>query len=195
MDWIQTNLGIIKALHIIFMVSWFAGLFYMVRLFIYHVEANGKEEPEKSILANQFSIMERRLSWVISTPAMVLTILFGVLMIVGSPHYLKQVYMHLKIAFVGLLLVYHFICQKIYFDLKADRFLWGSGALRVWNEVATLLLVIIVFIIVLKDSLNWVYATIGFFAVALLLMLAIKMYQAIRKKEEQDKNSEEKENK
>jgi len=195
MDWIQTNLGIIKALHIIFMVSWFAGLFYMVRLFIYHVEANSKEEPEKSILANQFSIMERRLWWVISTPAMVLTILFGVLMIVGSPHYLKQVYMHLKIAFVGLLLVYHFICQKIYFDLKADRFLWGSGALRVWNEVATLLLVIIVFIIVLKDSLNWVYATIGFFSVALLLMLAIKMYQAIRKKEEHGKHSEEKENK
>jgi putative membrane protein len=195
MDWIQTNVGIIKALHIIFMVSWFAGLFYMVRLFIYHVEANGKEEPEKSILANQFSIMERRLWWVISTPAMVLTVLFGVLMIVGSPDYLKQVYMHLKIAFVGLLLVYHFICQKIYFDLKSDRFLWGSGALRVWNEVATLLLVIIVFIIVLKDSLNWVYATIGFFAVALLLMLAIKMYQAIRKKEEQDKISEEKENK
>jgi putative membrane protein len=194
MDWIQTNLGIIKALHIIFMVSWFAGLFYMVRLFIYHVEANGKEEPEKSILANQFSIMERRLWWVISTPAMVLTVLFGVLMIVGSPHYLKQVYMHLKIAFVGLLLVYHFICQKIYFDLKVDRFLWGSGALRVWNEVATLLLVIIVFIIVLKDSLNWVYATIGFFSVALLLMLAIKMYQAIRKKEEQEKKSEEKEN-
>ena len=194
MDWIQTNLGIIKALHIIFMVSWFAGLFYMVRLFIYHVEANGKEEPEKSILANQFSIMERRLWWVISTPAMVLTVLLGVLMIVGSPHYLKQVYMHLKIAFVGLLLVYHFICQKIYFDLKADRFLWGSGALRVWNEVATLLLVIIVFIIVLKDSLNWVFATIGFFSVALLLMLAIKMYQAIRKKEEQEKKSEEKEN-
>ncbi|MEY3048035.1 MAG: hypothetical protein RL365_73 [Bacteroidota bacterium] len=194
MDWIQTNLGIIKALHIIFMVSWFAGLFYMVRLFIYHVEANGKEEPEKSILANQFSIMERRLWWVISTPAMVLTVLLGVLMIVGAPQYLKQVYMHLKISFVALLLVYHFICQKIFFDLKADRFLWGSGALRVWNEVATLLLVIIVFIIVLKDSLNWVYATIGFFSVALLLMLAIKMYQAIRKKEEQEKKSEEKEN-
>jgi putative membrane protein len=195
MDWIQTNVGIIKALHIIFMVSWFAGLFYIVRLFIYHVEANGKEDPEKSILSKQFSIMERRLWWVITTPAMVLTVLFGVLMIIAFPDYLKQVYMHLKLAFVVLLLVYHFICQKIYFDLRANRFFWGSGALRVWNEVATLMLVIIVFIIVLKDSLNWVYATIGFFAVALLLMLAIKMYQAIRKKEDQVKFSEEKENK
>lgn len=195
MEWIQTNVGIIKSLHIIFMVSWFAGLFYMVRLFIYHVEANGKEDTEKSILTKQFLIMERRLWWIIATPAMVLTVIFGVLMLVAIPSYLSQVYIHLKLGFVLLLLVYHFICQKIYFDLKSDRFFWGSGALRVWNEVATLLLVIIVFIVVLKDSLNWVYATIGFFAVALLLMLAIKMYQAIRKKEDHEKISEEKENK
>ena len=195
MEWIQTNVGIIKSLHIIFMVSWFAGLFYMVRLFIYHVEANGKEDLEKSILTKQFLIMERRLWWIIATPAMVLTVIFGILMLVAIPSYLSQVYIHLKLGFVLLLLVYHFICQKIYFDLKSDRFFWGSGALRVWNEVATLLLVIIVFIVVLKDSLNWVYATIGFFAVALLLMLAIKMYQAIRKKEDHVKISEEKENK
>jgi putative membrane protein len=194
MEWIQTNVGIIKSLHIIFMVSWFAGLFYMVRLFIYHVEANGKEDPEKSILTKQFLIMERRLWWIISTPAMMLTVVFGILMLVAIPSYLTQLYIHLKLGFVLLLLVYHFICQKIYFDLKADRFFWGSGALRVWNEVATLLLVIIVFIVVLKDSLNWVYATIGFFAVALLLMLAIKMYQAIRKKDHVE-NSREKENK
>lgn len=194
MEWIQTNVGIIKSLHIIFMVSWFAGLFYMVRLFIYHVEANGKEDPEKSILTKQFLIMERRLWWIISTPAMMLTVIFGILMLVAIPSYLTQLYIHLKLGFVLLLLVYHFICQKIYFDLKTDRFFWGSGALRVWNEVATLLLVIIVFIVVLKDSLNWVYATIGFFAVALLLMLAIKMYQAIRKKDHVE-NSREKENK
>ena len=194
MEWIQTNVGIIKSLHIIFMVSWFAGLFYMVRLFIYHVEANGKEDPEKSILTKQFLIMERRLWWIISTPAMMLTVVFGILMLVAIPSYLTQLYIHLKLGFVLLLLVYHFICQKIYFDLKTDRFFWGSGALRVWNEVATLLLVIIVFIVVLKDSLNWVYATIGFFAVALLLMLAIKMYQAIRKKDHVE-NSREKENK
>jgi putative membrane protein len=195
MDWIQTNVGIIKALHIIFMVSWFAGLFYIVRLFIYHVEANGKEDPEKSILTKQFSIMERRLWWIIATPAMVLTVIFGVLMLVANSSLLSLFYIHLKLGFVVLLLVYHFICQKIYFDLRANRFFLGSGALRVWNEVATLMLVIIVFIIVLKDSLNWVYATIGFFAVALLLMLAIKMYQAIRKKDDQVKISEEKENK
>jgi len=184
MEWFQTNVGIIKALHIIFMVSWFAGLFYMVRLFIYHVEANEKEEPEKSILIKQFLIMERRLWWVIATPAMVLTVVFGTIMILAFPEYLKHMYIHLKLGFVLLLLIYHFICQKIYFDMRYERYHWGSGALRVWNEVATLLLIIIVFIVVLKDALNWVYATVGFFSVALLLMLAIKMYKAIRNKEE-----------
>jgi putative membrane protein len=107
-------------------------------------------------------------------------------MLVAFPSYLSQLYMHLKLGFVLLLLIYHFICQKIFFDLKNHRDHWGSGALRVWNEVATLLLVIIVFIIVLKDSMNWVYATFGFFAVALLLMFAIKMYQAIRKKDKKE---------
>lgn len=183
MEWLQTNKDIIKSLHIIFMVSWFAGLFYMVRLFIYHVEAEDKEEPSKSILTTQFSLMQKRLWWIIATPAMVLTILFGLLMLLAFPSYLQFLYMNLKIAFVGLLLVYHFICQKIYFDLTLNKFHWTSSALRIWNEVATLLLVIIVFIVVLKDSTNWIYASIGFFALALLLLFAIKMYQAVRKKD------------
>ena len=184
MEWIQTNINIIKALHIIFMVSWFAGLFYMVRLFIYHVEANKKEEPEKTILFNQFTIMHRKLWWIITTPAMILTVLFGLIMLAAFPEYLTHGYMHLKLGFVVMLLIYHFICQKIYLDLSKGSFYWSSGSLRIWNEVATLFLVIIVFIIVLKDAMNWVFATIGFFAVALLLMLAIKMYQSIRNKEE-----------
>ncbi len=188
MDWIQANVNIIKALHIIFMVSWFAGLFYVVRLFIYHVEALDKGEPDKTILVNQYTIMEKRLWWIITTPAMVLTVIFGLLMLVANPVLLQKPFMHLKLGFVVLLLIYHFLCQKIYFDLKKNKFHWGSGALRVWNEVATLLLVIIVFIVVLKDALNWVYASLSFVAVALLLMLAIKMYQAIRKKEEKENN-------
>jgi len=186
MDWFQQNLGIVKALHIIFMVSWFAGLFYMVRLFIYAVEANEKEEPEKSILSRQFTLMQGRLWWIITTPAMVLTVVFGGLMLWIVPAYLQELYMHLKLGFVALLLVYHFICQKIFLDLKKNQFHWSSGALRIWNEVATLLLVIIVFIIVLKDSTNWIYASIGFLALALLLLFAIKMYRVVRKKQLND---------
>jgi len=172
-----------KALHIVFMVSWFAGLFYMVRLFIYHTEANQKDEPERSILFRQFAIMEKKLWWIITTPAMALTVLFGLFMLGANPSLLGSLYMIIKLGFVGLLLVYHFICQKIYKDLGKEKFLWSSSALRVWNEVATLLLVIIVFIIVLKSATNWIYASIGFFAVGLLLLLAIRMYESLRNKD------------
>ncbi|MFM7387214.1 MAG: CopD family protein [Bacteroidota bacterium] len=183
MDWLFQNIGVVKSLHIIFMVSWFAGLFYMVRLFIYSVEASEKEEPSRTILTEQFEIMQRRLWWIITTPAMVLTLVFGIMLLWVQSQLLKEFYMHLKLGFVFLLLVYHFISQKIYFDLTRGKFHWSSGALRIWNEVATLLLVIIVFIIVLKDSTNWIYASIGFMALALLLLFAIKMYKAVRKKE------------
>ena len=183
MEWLQTNVGIIKALHIIFMVSWFAGLFYMVRLFIYQVEANGKPEPERSILSKQFLIMQGRLWWIISTPAMVLTVIFGVLMLVAFPSYLSQLYMHLKLGFVLLLLIYHFICQKIMLDINKQKFKWSSTALRIWNEVATLFLVIIVFLVVLKNNLNWIYATLGFFGLAILLMLGIKWYKKVNSKQ------------
>ncbi|MDG1331705.1 MAG: CopD family protein [Crocinitomicaceae bacterium] len=171
----------IKALHIIFVVSWFAGLFYIVRLFIYHTEAQDKEENEKRILSNQFEIMESRLWWIITTPAMVLTFVFGTWMVILNwEYYLSAPWMQLKFAFVGVLLIYHFICQKILFDLKKGLYKWKSNGLRLWNELATLCLVAIVFLVVLKDGLNWIKGTVGFFAVAIGLMVLIKLYKRIR---------------
>lgn len=175
------DLATVKALHIIFVVSWFAGLFYIVRLFIYHTEAQVKEEPDRKILSEQYKIMENKLWWIITTPAMILTIVFGTWMIVLVPSYLHLGWMHIKLSFVILLLIYHFVCQKILFDLKKDKFNWKSNGLRIWNEVATLALVAIVFIVVLKDSLNWIKGTIGFFAVAIGLMIGIKIYKRLRK--------------
>lgn len=175
------DLATVKALHIIFVVSWFAGLFYIVRLFIYHTEAQLKSEPDKTILSEQYKIMESKLWWIITTPAMILTILFGTWMIILVPSYLNVGWMHVKLTFVALLLIYHFVCQKILFDLKKNKFNWKSNGLRIWNEVATLALVAIVFIVVLKDSLNWVKGTIGFFAVAIGLMIGIKIYKRLRK--------------
>jgi protoporphyrinogen IX oxidase len=172
----------IKALHIIFMVSWFAGLFYIVRLFIYHTEAQAKEEIERSILSKQFTIMEKKLWWIITTPAMILTLVFGILMLVLNPAFLLAPWMHLKLGFVALLLVYHFVCQIIFFQLKQGVFRWSSSKLRIWNELATLSLVAIVFLVVLKDSLDWIKGTIGFFAVAIGLMIAIKIYKQLRSK-------------
>ena len=176
----------IKALHIIFMVSWFAGLFYIVRLFIYHTEAQDKDETAKQILSSQFEIMEKRLWWIITTPAMILTFIFGVWMLTERWAYFFESeagrWMHVKLTFVALLLVYHFVCQKIMFDLKKGKFKWKSNLLRLWNEVATLALVAIVFIVMLKDTLNWIRGTVVFFGVAIGLMVAIKMYKRVRTK-------------
>ncbi len=172
----------VKALHIIFVVSWFAGLFYIVRLFVYHTEAQSKEEPARSILSDQFIIMEKRLWWIITTPAMILTIVFGTWMIVQNPtYYLQAGWMHLKLGFVGMLLIYHFVCQKIMLEMGKGRFRWKSGGLRLWNEVATLALVAIVFLVTLKNELNWIWGTVAFFAVAIGLMILIKLYKRLRK--------------
>ena len=172
----------IKALHLIFMVSWFAGLFYMVRLFIYYREAADKTVAEKEVLQPQFVLMMQRLWWIITTPAMVLTVVFGVWMLALNPTYLLSApWMHLKLGFVCLLLIYHFYSQKLLRQSEKGILNWSSGQLRIWNEVATLFLVSIVFIVVLKGQLNWIKGTIGFFAVGILLMLGIKLYKKLRK--------------
>jgi len=178
----QTDYSVIKALHIIFMVSWFAGLFYIVRLFIYAQEAKDMEEPKKSILIEQLVIMQKKLWWIITTPAMVLTIVFGIWMLVLNPAFLKMPWMHIKLTFVGFLLVYHFYCQKIMFDIIKGTCNWKSNWLRLWNELATLFLVAIVFLVVLKNSLNWIYGTLGFFGVAFGLMVGIQLYKKVRSK-------------
>ena len=170
----------LKALHIIFVVSWFAGLFYIVRLFIYHTEAQNRQGEAKKILSDQFEIMEKRLWWIITTPAMILSIIFGAWILLLIPAYLEANWMHVKLGFVMLLLIYHFVCQKIMFDLKKGKFNWRSNTLRVWNEVATLSLVAIVFIVVYKNSMDWIKGTIIFFGVAILLMILIKLYKRLR---------------
>lgn len=180
------NFDTVKALHIIFVVSWFAGLFYIVRLFIYHIEAQQREEPAKGILSEQFEMMEKRLWWIITTPAMILTIVFGIWMLYLIPAYLITGWMHAKLGFVFLLLIYHFTCQKIMLDMKKGKFKWKSTGLRIWNEVATLALVAIVFLVVYKNSMDWIKGTIGFFGVAILLMILIKLYKRLRTKSEQN---------
>jgi putative membrane protein len=174
---------VIKALHIIFVVSWFAGLFYMVRLFIYDAEANTKSEPEKTILQKQFQLMQSRLWWIITTPAMILSVIFGTWMILlNSTYYLASPWMHLKLGFVLLLLIYHFLCQRIMKKFVSGVYNWTGNQLRLWNELATLFLVIIVFIVVMKSTMNWIYGTIGFFAIGIALMIGIKAYKSFRQK-------------
>lgn len=172
----------VLAIHIIFVVCWFAALFYMVRLFIYHREAQDKPEPEKSILSKQFEIMERKLWNVISIPSMILVLAAGITMLCLVPGWLKQPWMHIKLTFVLLLVVYHFICQNIMNQMRKGVFKWSSTKLRIWNEVATIFLFAIVFLAVLKDSLSWIYGIAGLLAFTMIIMSAVKIYKYYRTK-------------
>jgi len=172
----------ILAIHIIFVVCWFAGLFYIVRLFIYHTEAQDKPEPEKIILSKQFEIMERRLWNVIAIPSMVLVVAAGITMLSLMPAWLQQPWMHIKLTFVVLLIIYHFICQNKIKQMRNGIFKWTSTQLRIWNEVATIFLFAIVFLAVLKDSLSWIYGIIGIIAFSVIIMSAVKVYKYFRLK-------------
>lgn len=170
----------LKALHLIFMVTWFAGLFYIVRLFVYQTESNEKEEPEKTILVNQFKIMSKRLWYGITWPSMILILIAATWMLVKQPSFLKMPFMHLKLALVFGLFLYHLTCHKIFRSLQNGSYTITSLKLRIWNEVATLFLISIIFVIVLKDTINWIWGTIGIFGVSIILWLAIKAYKKKR---------------
>jgi putative membrane protein len=170
----------IKALHIIFIVTWFAGLFYIVRLFIYQVEAAEKPEPDRSILGDQLKIMANRLWYIITWPSAVLTLIFGTWMIINLPSMLSLPFMQIKLSFVLLLYVYHFICHKMFKELQKDIVKYTSTQLRIFNEIATIILISVVFLIVLKNELNWIKGTVGFLLVTILLMLGIRIYKKLR---------------
>jgi putative membrane protein len=174
----------VLAVHIIFVVSWMAGLFYSVRLFIYHTEANDRPEMERVILQREFEKIERRLWNIITTPAMVLTVLAGITMIILQPGLLHAPWLHVKLAFVVALIIYHFICQRIMNQLSQGVFKLNSFKLRLWNEVATILLVAIVFTVILKSAVDWIYGLVGLIIFSAVIMTAVKLYKRYRQKHE-----------
>lgn len=146
----------VKSLHLIFVISWFAGLFYIVRLFIYHVEANAKPEPERSILTDQFKIMQQRLWYIITWPAAILATIFGYYM-VYLLNYWEVGWMLSKIGMTTALWAYHIGNHIVFKKAQKGTLNWSSNQLRLWNELATLFMVSIVFIVVLKNQLDWIY--------------------------------------
>lgn len=172
----------LKAIHIIFVVSWMAGLFYIVRLFIYHVEANDRTDSERITLQRQFEIMQHKLWYIITTPAMAISVLAGIAMIWVNPVLLSMNWMLVKLAFVLGLLVYHFLCQNIMNKLKQGIFTWSSTQLRLWNELATIFLVAIVFTVILKSAVDWIYGLTGLVIFSAVIMSAVKIYKYYRLK-------------
>lgn len=177
----------LKAIHIIFVVTWFAGLFYMPRLFIYNVEANDKPDVVKTALQAQFNIMMKRLWYGITWPSAVLTLIFGSIVLWKSGFWLllfkpEGFWMLLKLILVIFLYLYHFSLQKIMNQQLKGVFKYTSYQLRMWNEVATIFLISIVILVVVKQGISLVWGIIGTIFLVAVLMLAIKIYKRMRNK-------------
>jgi putative membrane protein len=172
----------IKSLHLIFVITWFAGLFYIVRLFVYQIEANEKPSPEREILLAQYKIMTYRLWFIITWPSAVLATIFAIWLLYLMPGWLLMPWMQVKLGFVVLLLAYHLKCHQIYSQLQNDQFKYSSNFMRLWNEGATIILFSVVFLVILKNAFNWIYGVIGIILFSVLIMLGFKFYKRIREK-------------
>lgn len=177
----------LKALHIIFVVTWFAGLFYMPRLFIYNTEANDKPEAEKKVLQAQFTIMMKRLWYGITWPSAILTLILGIAVLVNL-QWDKMIFqpefrwLLIKLIFVVLLYIYHFTLHKILVQETRGIFKYSSQQLRIWNEAATVILIAVVMLVTVKQSISLVWGLVGLIVFIAMLMAAINIYKKMRNK-------------
>ena len=172
----------IKSLHLIFVVTWFAGLFYIPRLFVYQMEAFHKPSPDKEILGKQLKLMAKRLWFIITWPSAVLATLFAVWLIILMPSWLDQSWMHVKLGFVIVLFFYQIKTHVYYKQLQNDEIKVSSNYMRLWNEGATFILFAVVFLVILKNAINWIFGVLGIVILGILLMLGFKIYKRIREK-------------
>jgi putative membrane protein len=174
--------SILKSLHIIFVVSWFAGLFYLPRLLVYHAEAQSKEPNEKAILSAQFSKMEKLLFNAIMIPAMFLTWITGLILIYLAwwDSFASHTWLHLKLSFVVGITIYHFVCRHFIRQFQQGNFIISGPQLRMFNEIATILLVAVVFLVVAKNTLDMIYGLVGFVIFAIVIMTAVKIVRKYR---------------
>ena len=175
-----------KSFHLIGVVVWFAGLFYLVRLFVYHAEASQQPEPAQTILKNQYEIMEKRLYNIITTPGMVVTVAMAIGLITTEPEILKSGWLHIKLALVAVLLIYHFYCGRIMKQLEKGECKWTGQQFRALNEAPTVLLVAIVLLAVFKNSLPLDMTTWLIFALIVAMAAAIQLY-AKKRRQDQEK--------
>ncbi|GAA4235493.1 CopD family protein [Postechiella marina] len=172
----------IKSLHLIFVITWFAGLFYIPRLFVYQIEAFHKPSPDKEILGKQLKLMAKRLWYIITWPSAILATLFAIWLLILLPSWLQQPWMHVKLTFVVLLIIYHLKTHQYFKQLQNDVVKKTSNFMRIWNEGATFILFAIIFLVILKSAINWVWGVVGIFILGVLIMLGFKVYKRIREK-------------
>ncbi|GFE72003.1 protoporphyrinogen oxidase HemJ [Chroococcus sp. FPU101] len=174
-----------KAFHLIGVVVWFAGLFYLVRLFVYHAEAYEQPEPARTILKNQYEIMEKRLYNIITTPGMLVTVAMAIGLISTEPGVLKSGWLHIKLAFVVLLIGYHHFCSRIMKQLAKDECKWSGQQFRALNEAPTVLLVIIVMLAIFKNQLPLDLTTWVIVALVIAMAASIQLYAKKRRKDKE----------
>ncbi len=172
----------IKAFHLIFVITWFAGLFYIPRLFVYQIEAFEKPSPDKEILGKQLKLMAKRLWYIITWPSAVLALLFGLILFYMNPSLIYFDWMQVKIGFIVLLIIYHLKTQQYYTQLQNDNVKKSSSFMRIWNEGATFILFAVIFLVILKSAINWIWGIIGIVVLGILIMLGFKVYKNIRAK-------------
>ena len=173
-----------KSLHIIGVVVWFAGLFYLVRLFIYHEESKNMSEELKVAFNKQYTLMEKRLANIITTPGMVLTVSMAICLIISQPYYLNERWLQVKLFFVIGLLIYHFYCYKIMNSLQKGESKFTARQLRLLNELPTLLLFIIVLLVIIKNNFPTSIASWSLVGLIVFMLLSIQIYAKLRKKNE-----------
>ena len=171
----------IKSLHIIFVITWFAGLFYIPRLFIYTIEASFKPEPAKTILIDQFKLMMFRLWYIITWPSAIITIFFGSWLLILVPNWLKEDWMIVKLFFVLILILYHIKTHLIFKQIQLGIINYSSNFMRIWNEIATIVLFSVVFLVVLKNNISWIYSILSLIVFIIALFVLIKIYKKVRK--------------
>ena len=172
----------IKALHLIFVITYFAGLFYMPRLMVYMVEAAERPQPETDIIIPQLQLMMRRLWQIITVPSAILGLIFGLWMLWINPFLLGKSWMLVKLVFVGLLILYHIQTHRFYKAFLQRNYQRSASFFRIWNEGATLILFAVIFLAILKDSIHWIFGLLGLFGLTFLLMLGIRVYKRYRNK-------------
>lgn len=173
---------LLKSLHIVGFVAWFAGLFYLVRIFVYHRESMDKAEPERGILIRQFQIMEWRVYKIIMNPAMMITWTcgLGMLYLNGLEWLSVNGWMHVKLTLLVLLTGYHIWCKRTIRKMEAGEYPYTSFQFRLLNELPTLFLLSIVLLAVYRNLLNFSYAFGGILAFGFALFLGARMYRRAR---------------
>ena len=174
------NYLVFKSLHIISVVTWFAGLFYMPRLFVYFAEAETKSSTEKKILQDQFKIMQRRLWYGITWPSAIAVLIFGSALASNFWPITQYPWLILKLVFVVGLYAYQIFLHAIFKQQQVNNISFSPMALRVINEISTIFLVAIVFLVIFKNVFSMVYGMIGLFALITLLLIGIKSYKKFR---------------